>query len=43
MPWNIILIFMFLGFFLGINSAKKDLKKRKDGYSDTQAQNSDDM
>ncbi len=24
MPWNIILVFMILGFTLGINSAKKE-------------------
>lgn len=29
MPWHIILVFMLIGFLMGINSGKKDQKKRE--------------
>jgi hypothetical protein len=29
MPWNIILIFFFLGIFVGINRGKKDKKENE--------------
>lgn len=32
MPWNIILIFFFLGIIAGVNSNKKDRKRKtRDG------------